>query len=110
MVAAGRSHADRLWAVAGCSGIGRHVAQRLVAGGGPSWMSRRSWGVRPSVGFTQDGTGLLADNGQKIVMWRLREMRVTEALWKRTRPDGVAAVTTIDPTGRVLIGSAKKVT
>jgi hypothetical protein len=30
MLAAGRKHTDRLWAVEGCSGIGRHVAQRLV--------------------------------------------------------------------------------
>jgi len=33
MLAAGRKHPDRLWAVEGCSGIGRHVAQRLVADG-----------------------------------------------------------------------------
>ncbi|MCM0673351.1 IS110 family transposase [Micromonospora phytophila] len=33
MLAAGRKHKDRLWAVEGCNGIGRHVAQRLVADG-----------------------------------------------------------------------------
>jgi transposase len=33
MLAAGRKHADRLRAVEGCGGIGRHVAQRLVADG-----------------------------------------------------------------------------
>ncbi|MFB9849791.1 transposase [Micromonospora andamanensis] len=33
MLAAGRRHKDRLWAVEGCNGIGRHVAQRLVADG-----------------------------------------------------------------------------
>ena len=33
MLAAGRRHADRVWAVEGCDGIGRHVAQRLVADG-----------------------------------------------------------------------------
>ncbi|GAA1900225.1 IS110 family transposase [Asanoa iriomotensis] len=33
MLAAGRVHVDRVWAVEGCSGIGRHVAQRLVADG-----------------------------------------------------------------------------
>jgi transposase len=33
MLAAGRKHTDRIWAVEGCSGIGRHVAQRLVADG-----------------------------------------------------------------------------
>ena len=33
MLAAGRKHSDRVWAVEGCNGIGRHVAQRLVADG-----------------------------------------------------------------------------
>ncbi|MEV6494422.1 IS110 family transposase, partial [Actinoplanes sp. NPDC051633] len=33
MLAAGRKHNDRVWAVEGCNGIGRHVAQRLVADG-----------------------------------------------------------------------------
>ena len=33
MLAAGRQHTDRVWAVEGCNGIGRHIAQRLVADG-----------------------------------------------------------------------------
>ena len=33
MLAAGRRYPDRQWAVEGCTGIGRHVAQRLVADG-----------------------------------------------------------------------------
>src|SRR5438045_8956521 len=33
MLAAGRQFPDRMWAVEGCAGIGRHVAQRLVADG-----------------------------------------------------------------------------
>jgi transposase len=33
MVAAGRRFPDRVWAVEGCTGIGRHIAQRLVADG-----------------------------------------------------------------------------
>src|SRR3954453_12584453 len=33
MLAAGRRYKDRQWAVEGCNGIGRHVAQRLVADG-----------------------------------------------------------------------------
>ena len=33
MLAAGRAFHDRVWAVEGCSGIGRHIAQRLVADG-----------------------------------------------------------------------------
>ncbi len=33
MLAAGRRFADRTWAAGGCGGIGRHIAQRLVADG-----------------------------------------------------------------------------
>jgi transposase len=33
MVKIGRRHKDRVWAVEGCNGIGRHIAQRLVADG-----------------------------------------------------------------------------
>jgi transposase len=35
MLAAGRVFSDRVWAVEGCCGIGRHIAQRLVADGEP---------------------------------------------------------------------------
>jgi hypothetical protein len=30
MLAAGRRFPDRVWAVEGCAGIGRHIAQRLA--------------------------------------------------------------------------------
>jgi transposase len=33
MLALGRRYLDRVWAVEGCNGIGRHIAQRLVADG-----------------------------------------------------------------------------
>ncbi|MGW4468031.1 IS110 family transposase [Micromonospora sp. NPDC004704] len=33
MLNLGRQHKDRIWAVEGCNGIGRHIAQRLVADG-----------------------------------------------------------------------------
>ncbi len=35
MLAVGRKYADRVWAVEGCNGVGRHLAQRLVADGEP---------------------------------------------------------------------------
>jgi transposase len=35
MLAAGRKFSDRIWAAGGCGGTGRHIAQRLVAGGEP---------------------------------------------------------------------------
>jgi hypothetical protein len=33
MLAAGRRYSGRTWAIEGCNGIGRHIAQRLVADG-----------------------------------------------------------------------------
>lgn len=33
LLAAGRGHRDRVWAVEGCNGIGRHIAHRLVHDG-----------------------------------------------------------------------------
>lgn len=33
MLAAGRRYAERVWAVEGCNGIGRHIAHRLVHDG-----------------------------------------------------------------------------
>jgi transposase len=35
MLAAGRRYPERVWAIEGCNGIGRHLAQRLVADGEP---------------------------------------------------------------------------
>ena len=35
MLAVGRAFPERVWAVEGCNGIGRHLAQRLVADGEP---------------------------------------------------------------------------
>jgi transposase len=35
MLKLGRQHKDWIWAVEGCNGIGRHIAQRLVADGEP---------------------------------------------------------------------------
>ena len=33
MLAAGREYPDRVWAVEGCNGIGKHIAHRLVHDG-----------------------------------------------------------------------------
>jgi transposase len=35
MLEAGREHPVRVWAIEGCNGVGRHLAQRLVADGEP---------------------------------------------------------------------------
>ena len=49
MLAAGRKYPDRVWAVEGCNGIGRHIAQRLVADGEPV-VGRAGEAVRPGPG------------------------------------------------------------
>lgn len=33
MLAAGRAHSERIWAIEGCNGIGKHIAHRLVHDG-----------------------------------------------------------------------------
>jgi hypothetical protein len=33
MLKLGRQYKDRIWAVEGCNGIGKHIAQRLVSDG-----------------------------------------------------------------------------
>ncbi len=50
LLAAGRRWPDRVWAVEGCEGVGRHLAQRLVADGEavvdvPAKLSARGPGV-----------------------------------------------------------------
>jgi len=45
MLGAGRAHgtpADRVWAVEGCNGTGRHIAHRLVHDGSPRHAPRPS--------------------------------------------------------------------
>jgi hypothetical protein len=61
MLAAGRAHPDRLWAVEGCNGIGRHVAQRLVA-----------------VGLMLGGITLLGIITAAIASWLIACVRDTE--------------------------------
>ncbi len=38
-----RQWPERVWAVEGANGIGRPLAQRLLASGNGCWMCRRSW-------------------------------------------------------------------
>jgi transposase len=51
LLAAGRRHEDRVWAVEGCNGIGEHIAHRLVHDGEtvvdvPPKLSAQGPGVR----------------------------------------------------------------
>ncbi len=48
MLAAGRKYSNRVWAVEGCNGVGRHLAQRLVADG-ESVLRHRTSAPRPAM-------------------------------------------------------------
>src|SRR3954469_740386 len=61
MLAAGRQFTDRVWAVEGCQGVGRHLAQRLVADGEPvvdvpAKLSARARVFSPGQGRKTDAT------------------------------------------------------
>jgi hypothetical protein len=53
MLAGVRRWPDRIWAIEGCRGIGRHLASRLVADGEQAWTCRRS--CRPAPGSSPPG-------------------------------------------------------
>src|SRR5664280_3030758 len=55
LLAAGRKWPQRLWAVEGCQGIGRHLAQRLVADGEPVVDVRAKLWARARVFSTGQG-------------------------------------------------------
>src|SRR5579863_4773837 len=44
---------ERTWAIEGCQGIGRHIANQLLAGAKTWWMCRRS--CRPAPGCSPPG-------------------------------------------------------
>ena len=49
MLTLGRQHKGRVWAVEGCNGIGRHLAQRLVADSEPVLDVPAELSARPGV-------------------------------------------------------------
>ena len=74
---------DRLWAVEGANGIGRSIAQRLVAIG--SWMCLRSW--RRGCGCIRPGTAprpTLRTRSRSLVL-RFTP-RTFDMCWPMTRP------------------------
>ena len=81
LLAAGRQCPDRVWAVEGCNGIGRHLAQRLVADGEtvvdvPAKLSARARVFSTGQGRKTDATDA---HSVAVVALRTRSLRQVPA-------------------------------
>ena len=80
MLAVGRKHPDRVWAVEGCNGVGRHLAQRLVADGEPVLDVPAKLSARARVFSTGQGrkTDPVDAHSVALVGLRSNDLRVIE--------------------------------
>ena len=74
-VAAGRRWPDRVWAVEGCNGIGRHVAQRLVADGETVVDVPAKLSARARVFYTGQGRKTDATDAHSIAVVAAAQLR-----------------------------------
>jgi transposase len=72
LLAAGRRWSDRLWAVEGCQGVGRHLAQRLVADGEPVVDVPAQLSARARVFSTGQGRKTDATDAHSVAVVALR--------------------------------------
>jgi transposase len=123
MLAVARSYPDRLWAVEGCNGIGRHLAQRLVSDGEPVVDVPAKLSARARVFSTGQGrkTDLVDAHSVALVGLRSTNLRVIEVddatvalrlLIDRRDELGVSRTQTVNRIHRLLLdllpGGAKK--
>jgi Transposase len=123
MLAAGRTFKDRTWAVEGCNGTGRHIAQRLVADGEPVADVPAKLSARARVFSTGQGrkTGPAGAHSVALAGLHTPGLRVSTAddatvalrlLADRRDELGVARTQTINRLHRLLLellpGGAKK--
>jgi transposase len=123
MLAVGRRYPDRVWAVEGCNGVGRHIAQRLVADGEPVVDVPAKLSARARVFSTGQGRKTDPVDAHSVALVGLRSegLRVIEAddasvalrlLIDRRDDLGVARSQTINRIHRLLLellpGGAKK--
>lgn len=88
MLNAGRKHKDRIWAVEGCNGIGRHIAQRLVADGEPVLDVPAKLSARARVFATGQGRKTDPVDAHSVAMVALR----TNGLRRVTVDDATVAL------------------
>ena len=72
LLAAGRRWQDRLWAVEGCQGVGRHLAQRLVTDGEPVVDVPSKLSARARVFSTGQGRKTDATDAHSVAVVALR--------------------------------------
>ena len=72
LLAAGRQFGQRVWAVEGCQGVGRHLAQRLVADGEPVVDVPAKLSARARVFSTGQGRKTDATDAHSIAVVALR--------------------------------------
>jgi hypothetical protein len=72
MLSAGRRFPDRLWAVERCNGVGRHLAQRLVADGEPVVDAPAKLSARARVFSTGQGRKTDATDAHSVAVVALR--------------------------------------
>jgi transposase len=88
MLRAGRRWPDRVWAVEGCNGIGKHLAQRLVADGEPVVDVPAKLSARARVFCTGQGRKTDATDAHSVAVVALR----TPTLRQVTVDDNLAAL------------------
>ena len=123
LLAAGRRWPDRVWAVEGCEGVGRHLAQRLVADGEPVIDVPAKLSARVRVFSTGHGRKTDATDAHSVAVVALRTpslrpVKVDDAtvalrlLVDRRDELGASRTTTVNRLHRLLVelipGGAKK--
>ena len=105
LLAAGRQFPDRVWAVEGCAGVGRHLAQRLVADGEPVVDVPAKLSARARVFSTGQGRKTDATDAHSVAVVALR----TRSL-RQVRPDDWTVALRLLADRRDELGAARTVT
>jgi transposase len=105
LLAAGRQFPHRLWAVEGCQGVGRHLAQRLVADGETVLDVPAKLSARTRVFSTGQGRKTDATDAHSVAVVALR----TPTL-RRVRPDDRTVALRLLVDRRDELGAARTLT
>jgi transposase len=105
LLAAGRAWPQRLWAVEGCQGVGRHLAQRLVADGEPVVDVPAKLSARARVFSTGQGRKTDATDAHSIAVVALRTPRLA-----RVRTDDETVALRLLADRRDELGAARTLT
>jgi transposase len=105
LLAAGRQFPQRLWAVEGCQGVGRHLAQRLVADGETVLDVPAKLSARARVFSTGQGRKTDATDAHSVAVGALR----TRSL-RQVRPDDRTVALRLLADRRDELGAARTLT